>query len=606
MTTISEPGAVHVALWAAAFYGVLATAVLIALVYRLSRQRSRLASAIDNMTQGLLLFDANKRVVICNQRYIDLYGVSPDVVKPGCTLRDVLLHRIERGSVIDDVDAYCERVERELAGGGKPFILTLVDGRSVQIIDRPMASGGWVSTHEDITERRRIDKQIEDMAHRDSLTDLPNRGAFQKHLNAEFGLTNAAKFALLFIDVDDFKNVNDTLGHEAGDELLRTVAARLRICARRETDFVARLGGDEFVVIRRLLSDATEIGELAAEIIHLLHEPMRCSGESVLIDVSIGVGISPDHGGDASTLMRNADIAMYQAKAAGKHTWKIYEADMTAALNARRRLEGDLRKAISSREMAGYGLSLAFQPLVDLNSDLITSCEALLRWEHPDLGVIAPEKLVSIAENCRLIVELGDWVLKEALAAAAAWPADIAIAVNVSAAQFHSPSFALKVLNALAESDISPQRLQLEITEAVFAGYESSPLTMLGQLQAAGVKIALDDFGTGYSSLNHLRSFPFNKIKIDQCFIQDIEDGGNSIHFVRAIVDIAAAQQMVTTAEGVETQAQRDALKRLGCNEMQGLLFSSALPAANVGDLIRNNLSAPAREVCRAITATRS
>lgn len=595
MITINAPAAVQVALWIAASYGLVATVVLIALVYRLSTQKSRLASAIDNMTQGLLLFDAGKRVVICNQRYIDLYGLSPDIVKPGCSLREVLLHRRERGSLIGDVDAYCERVERELTEGGKPFILSLADGRSIQIIDRPMASGGWVSTHEDITARRRVDKQIEDMAHRDSLTGLPNRGFFLKHLNAEFEVRSGAQFALLFIDVDDFKNVNDTLGHEAGDELLRTVGARLRTCAPRETDFVARLGGDEFVVIRRMISSVGEIDHLAADIISQLHEPMQCSGECVLIDVSIGIGISPDHGGEASTLMRNADIAMYQAKAAGKRTWKLYNSNMTTAMNERRRIESDLRQAILSDEMVSCGFALSFQPLVDLASNHVTSCEALLRWHHPLLGPIPPEKVIAIAEDCRLMSELGEWVLKEALTAAITWPAHVSVAVNVSTSQFNSPPFALKVLNALAASGVSPHRLELEITEAVFVGDAVAPLAMLRQLQAASVRVALDDFGTGYSSLNYLRSFPFDKIKIDRCFIEDIGEDSNSIHIVRAIVDIARAQQMITTAEGVETEVQREALKRLGCSEMQGLLFSPALSAAEVGDLLQ--ASNPTRKV---------
>ncbi|MDB5615960.1 EAL domain-containing protein [Tardiphaga sp.] len=598
MITVPAFATGQVALWTVALYGALATCLLIALIYRILMQKSRLASAIDNMTQGLLLFDANKRVVICNQRYIDIYGVSSDIVKPGCSLRDVLLHRKELGSLIGDVDAYCERVANDLSEGGRPFILSLADGRFIQIIDRSMASGGWVSTHEDITERRRIDKAIEDMALRDSLTGLPNRGFFQKRLGTEFESPNNPKFALLFIDVDDFKSINDTLGHEAGDDLLRAVAARLHICAARDSDFVARLGGDEFVIIRRFSSDPDEIEKLVAEIFALLHEPIECSGERVLIDVSIGIGISPNHGSDPSTLMRNADTAMYQAKAAGKRTHLFYEPAMTASLNARRRLEADLRHAVLSKDIGSNGFSLYFQPLVALADGRITSCEALLRWHHPLLGPISPEQFIPIAEDSRLIIELGEWVLKEALAAASSWPINIGVAVNVSPVQFRSPSLALKVLNALVISGVAPQRLELEITETILIGDDKTALATLHQLHAAGVRIALDDFGTGYSSLSYLQRFPFDKIKIDKTFINRIDDSVGSAHIVRAIVDIATAQGMTTTAEGVETENQLAALKHLGCTEMQGFLFSRPLPATEISELLSHDVEIRKLMVC--------
>lgn len=577
---------VHAAFWTVALYGALATAGLIYLAYRVLKQKNRLASAIDNMTQGLLLFDANQRVLICNQRYIDLYGVSPAIVKPGCSLRDVLQHRKEMGSIIDDIDAYCERVERELSEGGKPFILNLTDGRSIQIIDRPMASGGWVSTHEDITERRRFDAQIEDMAHRDGLTGLPNRGFFLKQLHSELDAPNRSQLALLFMDVDDFKGINDTIGHEAGDEMLRAVATRLQICAARISDIVARLGGDEFVFVRRLQSDAGEIDELVSEIFASLHEPLNCSGQRVRIDVSIGVSLSPEHGGDASSLMRNADIAMYQAKAAGKNTYMIYQPAMSLALSARRRLEADLRQAVMSGDIGSNGFSVYFQPLVSIADGRVTSCEALLRWHHPQLGQISPERFIPIAEDSRLIIELGEWVLTEALTAASTWPNSVGISVNVSPVQFRSQSLALRVLNALAVSGVLPQRLELEITEAVLIGDDKAALLALHDLRQAGVRIALDDFGTGYSSLSYLQRFPFDKIKIDKTFIGKLDDPDGSAHIVRAIIDIATAQHMTTTAEGVETEQQRAALQRLGCTEMQGYLYSRALPASDIQVLL--------------------
>jgi diguanylate cyclase (GGDEF)-like protein len=586
----------HVAMWTVATYGALATILLVSLIYLVFAQKNRLASAIDNMTQGLLLFDANKRVLICNQRYIELYGVSPDIVKPGCSLRDLISHRKLQGSLVGDVDEYCARVTRALAEGGRPFILSLEDGRSIQIIDRPMNDGGWVSTHEDITERRRIEKQIEDIALRDYLTGLPNRRYFLTLLAEQ--LDSGAMFALLFVDVDDFRGVNDTLGHEAGDAILRAVASRLQLCANRNGDFVARFGGDEFVVVRRLSSEPDEIDSFISQIFLSLQEPVDCSGHSVRIDVSIGVGTSPTDGRFAATLMREADIAMYQAKAAGKNRYMVYRPEMSATLNARRRLESDLRQAILSKRLDRHGFSVVFQPLIAISDGRVTSCEALIRWNHPYLGFISPEQFIPIAEDSRLIVELGDWVLNEALAVARLWPNTIGIAVNVSPVQFLNSSFALKVLNALAASGVSPHRLELEITEAVLIGDANAAIATLHELRSAGVGIALDDFGTGYSSLSYLQLFPFNKIKIDKSFISRIALAEGSVHIVRAIVDIAVAQHMTTTAEGVESEEQLAALERLGCTEMQGFLFSPPVPAGEICVLLMREAELQQLVIC--------
>lgn len=584
MTSSLTPHAI--ALWIAASYGLMATAVLVMLAYRVFKQQSRLASAIDNMTQGLLLFDANQKVLICNQRYIDLYGVSPKIVRPGCSLRDVLIHRQERGSLIADVDAYCERVARELKDGGRPFILNLADGRSIQIIDRPMASGGWVSTHEDITERRRVDKQIEELAHRDTLTGLANRGSFLKLLSSELESADGTDFALLFVDVDDFKSVNDTLGHEAGDQLLRALSSRLQTCASQSSDVVARLGGDEFVIVRRLSQDDADVEEFVSHIFASLREPIEFVGQLIRTDVSIGVAFRPQHGDDASTLMRNADLAMYSAKAAGKNRHMVYESAMSAALIARRRLEADLRQAVISGDIEGSGFSLAFQPLVAIPGGRINSCEALLRWNHRSLGSISPKDFVPIAEDSRLIVELGHWVLVKALAAASMWPKEVGISVNISPIQFRSPSLALRVVNALATSGVAPHRLELEITEDVLISDDKAALATLHELRGAGVRIALDDFGVGYSSLSYLQRFPFDKIKIDKSFIARIGELNGSDHIVRAVVDIAAAQNMTTTAEGVETENQLSALARMGCNEMQGFLFSRPVSSEEIQVLL--------------------
>jgi diguanylate cyclase (GGDEF)-like protein len=547
-------------------------------------EKQRLDIALDNMTQGLLVFDASERLVVCNRRYIEMYGLSRDVVKPGCMLRDLVEHRKQTGSYKGDADAYYSWILDNLGPNAiSQAVIVTADGRSIQIVNQILANGSWVATHEDITERARFDDRIAHMAHYDALTDLPNRTMFREQLDSALkSIARGGQLAVLYIDIDEFKSVNDSLGHPVGDELLKAVADRLRGCLR-QTDFVARLGGDEFAIIQMAAKQPEDTTGLVERIYAVIREPYDCAGHLLTADASIGIALAPQDGDDLDQLLKNADLAMYAAKADGRRTSRFFEPGMDARVKALRTLELDLRQAI-----ADGGFELHYQPLVSLADHKVSGCEALLRWRHPARGMISPAEFIPVAEETGLINPLGEWVLTTACTEAASWPDHIKIAVNVSPVQFRSEAFGLKVAAALAASGLPAHRLELEITEAVLIRDDETALVMLHRLRALGVRIALDDFGTGYSSLSYLQRFPFDKIKIDRCFIKDIAEPGGSACIVQAVVNIAAARHMTTTAEGVETQAQLDVLRTLGCNEMQGYLYSPAISAAEISKLLRS------------------
>ncbi|XIA62340.1 EAL domain-containing protein [Bradyrhizobium sp. TZ2] len=577
------------------FYAAaLTVAIIIAMVFLIVRQLRRqhaaaqlklsektqyLDAAINNMTQGLLLFDSSGRLVICNRQYIDMFGLSTDVVKPGCHVRDLILHRQQLGSFVGDVDAYCAKF-LDPGVDLQETMTSTPDGRTIRLIFKRSPDGGWATTMEDVTEGRRVQAKIEHLAHYDALTSLPNRTLFQRHAEKLLLEAGGAEFAILYIDIDEFKRINDSLGHLIGDEFLKGVADRLRQSAG-PGDFIARLGGDEFAVLQHGIASAEDIHALVARIYQALRTPFDCHGHQFTSDASIGIAIAPRHGSDLFGLLKNADLAMYAAKAAGRRTYRFFDPAMEQQANLRRELESDLRAAL-----AQGGFELHYQPLVDLQSDKVSGCEALLRWRHPVRGMVSPADFVPVAEETGLIEEIGQWVLRTACAEAATWPSHVRVAVNVSPIQFKSETLPLKVAAALAETGLDPRRLELEITEAVLIADDDAALVALNQLRALGVHIALDDFGTGYSSLQYLQRFPFDKIKIDRSFVKEVTRNSSSASIIRAVVSIAADRNMITTAEGVENLHQRETVQNLGCTQMQGYLFSAARPPSEIRRLL--------------------
>jgi diguanylate cyclase (GGDEF)-like protein len=554
---------------------------------RLAVERRHLSTAVNNIPQGLVLYDASARIIICNQRYIEMFGLSPEVVKQGCTMQRLISHRKETGSFDGDVDEFCNAIIRNVSlGKGTRQLTEAPGGRAIEIVNQPLKGGGWVATIEDITQRTRADEKIAHMAHYDALTDLPNRMLFRERLEQALkAIRPGERLAVMYIDIDEFKSVNDALGHPIGDELLKGVADRLRGCLK-ETDVAARLGGDEFAVIQTAIRSQSETTHLVDCIYAAIRAPFECTGHLITTDASIGIALAPGDGLDLDQLLKNADLALYGAKGDGRRTYRFFEAGMDARAKARRSLEFELRQAINDGSLEAY-----YQPVVTLDHDKVSCCEALLRWRHPERGMISPAEFIPIAEDTGLINQIGHWVLHTACAEAAGWPDDVRVAVNVSPVQFKSQTLALNVAAALAASGLAASRLELEITEAVLIRDDEVALEVLHQLRALGVRIALDDFGTGYSSLSYLQRFPFDKIKIDRSFVKDITSAVASSSIVEAVVNIAAASHMTTTAEGVETEQQKELLRALGCTEMQGYLFSPAIPAVEIRQLLRSHRS---------------
>lgn len=540
-------------------------------------EKLRLRTALNHMSNGLAMCDPSLRLIACNQRFLDMFKVSFEVAKPGTSLREFLKSRKEFSSFDGDIEARFEKI----AAAKRPYQFRL-DGRIIQIQFEALPEGGWVCTTEDISERQRNEDTIAQLAHHDPLTGLPNRHYFRKLLEqASKRLADGSQLALLYIDLDGFKNINDSFGHSIGDELLKNVASRLKACIR-SNDFVARLGGDEFAMLLCSQTSSEDLRQVVKRIYETVRVQCECQGHLILPDVSIGVAVAPSDGHDLDQILRRADLAMYSAKSAGRGTYRFFEPSMEGRINSRRQLESDLKRAVAGGRFRESGFEIHYQPVVDLSTHEVSGCEALLRWRHPVRGLISPTEFIPIAEESGLIVGLGEWVLRAACEEAANWPETTRIAVNVSPVQLSNKEFCLKVIAALAATKLSPVRLELEITEATLIRDDETARQVLSQLRGIGVRVALDDFGTGYSSLSYLHRFPFDKIKIDRSFVEGLTEEEGTESIVRAVVNIAAARNMTTTAEGVETSEQKEILRRLGCNEMQGYLFSKPRTADEI------------------------
>jgi len=547
------------------------------------RSNDHFHAALEGMPQGLSMVDDNLRLIVCNATYADMYGLPTELTQPGTPLRSILDHRARRGAA--SIESH-DFVEERLALAAQPTTTALeeqlLDGRIISLIRAPLNTGGSITIHMDVTEKRNSEKKIAFLAHHDALTGLANRVQLREHI--EKTITSAeggAGAAVLCLDLDNFKSVNDTLGHSVGDTLLCAVARRLQALLG-DQDLVSRTGGDEFAIVQSGTEPAMQTAAaLAARVVETLGSPFEIGDHTVVIGASVGIAIAPDDGSDPDQLLKNADMALYRAKGAGRAQFHFFETEMDVRAQARRILELDLRKAVAADEF-----ELFYQPIVNLAENRITGFEALLRWNHPTRGRVSPNDFIPLAEETGLIVPIGEWVVRRACRDANLWPSDLNVAVNVSPVQFRNKSLAMTVTSAVASSGLLPRRLELEITETVLMHDTRETMATLQQLQLLGVRISMDDFGTGYSSLSYLRSFPFDKIKIDQSFVRDLIDKPDAIGIIRAIAGLGRSMGVTTTAEGVETQEQLDQMREEGCTEVQGYFYSRPVPAGEIAGLL--------------------
>ncbi len=549
--------------------------------HELNIQNARFDAALNNMSQALCMMDAEQRLIVCNVRFLDLFGISEQSARPGALAADIFRDIAGIGRYDPAmISAMSERQSQQAhARASCSFAEEDESGRALAVSQEPMGDGGWVATFEDITERRRTEAQITFMAHHDALTGLPNRVLFHTRLQQALQRFNSRteSVAILCLDLDQFKKVNDTLGHPAGDALLITVAGRLQSCVR-DDDLVVRLGGDEFAILQIGAVQPEASQALARRVIEELGQAHEIDGHRVFAGASVGIAIAAPGLTAADALLKGADIALYSAKADGRGTFRLFEKAMDTEMQMRRMIEADLREALRRNELQVY-----YQPLINLTANEVCGFEALLRWRHPTRGMISPEVFIPIAEELGLIVAIGEWTLNRACHDAVKWPDHLKVAVNLSPMQFRAQGLVAAVRAALEASGMAPARLELEITESALLEDSQTVLAMLHELGALGLRIALDDFGTGYSSLSYLRSFPFSKVKIDQSFIREMASRPDCEAIVRSVTSLAHTLGMTTTAEGVETEEHLLRLRDTGCTEVQGFLFDRPKPAGEIG-----------------------
>lgn len=544
----------------------------------LLRTSEHLDAALNNMTHGISMFDSQQRLVLCNKQYATMYNLSLDQLKPGTTAREVLEARVAAGASPASKAYVSERTSQMSAGKDYCAVDHLRDGRIIAITHQQTADGGWVTVHQDITAQKRAEAELAHMARYDALTGLANRAMFLEQVDKSLArlARKGTSFSILMLDLDRFKAVNDSLGHAIGDSLLRAVGDRLRRLVR-DSDVVARLGGDEFAVIQvGDMSQRDQAKSLANRILTSITEPYDIDDRKIVIGTSIGITLAPQDAEEAGALVRHADLALYKAKSEGRSRYRFFEPTMEAEARDRRDLEEDMRIALLQDEF-----ELHYQTVVDVEQRVCCGAEALVRWRHPERGLLFPDQFIGLAEDSGMIVPLGEWILRRACADAAKWPAHFTVAVNLSPAQLKQnlPD----ILSAtLRETRLEPSRLELEITETVLMEKSEENLAILHEIKNLGVSIILDDFGIGYSSMRYLQMFPFDKIKIDKSFTQNMINHADTAAIVSAITGLGRALDVETTAEGVETAEQLLFLRTAGCRFAQGYLFSRPAPLASL------------------------
>lgn len=539
-----------------------------------SAQATLLKATLDNMDQGLIKIDAHGRIAVWNQRALDLLDLPVELMDAKPTLGDIVDFQAARGEFAKSDEGFVRWVR---SGGLEQRLHSYErerpDGTVLEIRTVPLPTGGGVRTYTDVTARKQAERLMEHMARHDPLTGLPNRTLFRERLGQELARAgrDGSSFAMLCLDLDRFKAVNDTLGHPTGDRLLVLVGERIRSLLRTE-DVVGRLSGDEFAVLQIGAGAPDGAGTLARRLNEALAKPFSVDSHTIELGASIGVALAPRDGASSDQLFKSADMALYRAKSEGRNTFCFYDPSMDAAAEARQALELGLRQALSQGELA-----LHYQPVLDPGSRKISGFEALLRWQRRERGPVPPSDFIPLAEETRLIVPIGDWVIREACREAVSWPNGTSVAINVSAVQLEDPGLVQSVVSALTASGLPAHRLELEITESVLMHESETVFRSLQMLRGLGVRIALDDFGTGFSSLSYVQKLPLDRIKIDRSFVGNVADPTTAA-IVRTIIGLGTGLGIAVTAEGVETEEQLDFVRREGCALVQGFLFSPPLP----------------------------